>query len=205
MHKLLIATHNPGKLNEIKKFLDGPFFSSMVSLNDVGIDEDVEENGSSYAENSLIKARFFAKKSGLPALSDDGGLEIAALENAPGIHSKRWLGDDATEKDLINHMISVAKELPDDNRVAWFKTVITLVLPNGKSFQVSGEVKGIIAKQPLLKYLKGYPYRSFFYLPDLGKYYHENELSIPEMKLYNHRYKAIQELLPIMKKEINNA
>ena len=98
MKKLLIATTNKGKLKEISEFLtDLPF--KLLSLNDIGITEDVEETGKTYEENSRIKALFYAKKSGLPAISDDGGIEIKAIDNEPGIKSRRWLGYEATDED----------------------------------------------------------------------------------------------------------
>lgn len=199
MQKLLIATTNEGKLKEISSFLeDLPL--QIVSLNDIGIFDDVKEAGKTYKENSQMKALFYAKKSNLPSISDDGGLEISAFDGAPGIKSRRWLGRNSTEKDIINHMIKVGRDLPDNNRKAKFKTVISLALPNGKVWSVTGEIEGIIAKKPYLKLLKGYPYRSFFYLPKLKKYYHENELTNEEQKLYNHRYIAISRLKPIIAK-----
>src|SRR2546430_2498785 len=103
MKKLLVATTNPGKLVELSSFLvDLPI--TLVSLKDVGITDDVEETGKTYKENAELKATFYAKKSGLPAVADDGGLEIAALDGAPGIKSRRWIGKKATEEDLIQHM-----------------------------------------------------------------------------------------------------
>lgn len=199
MQKLLIATTNPGKLQEYKDFLsDLPL--QLVSLSEVGIIDNIEESGGTYKENAELKAMFYAKKSGLPALSDDGGLEIAALHGQPGIKSKRWLGEDATEEDLIAHMRKVAKELLDANRKAWFKVVITVALPNGKVWSMPGEVEGIIAREPHRNLLKGYPFRSFFYLPKAKKYYHESELTSDEMKLYNHRWKAVEKLKAIIKK-----
>lgn len=201
MNKLLIATSNPGKLAEIGSFLENlPI--DIVSLKDVGITDDVDEDEKTYAENSLKKAKFYMKKSGLPVISDDGGIEISALNGAPGLHSKRWIGNNATDEDLISHMKKVALELPEDNRNAWFRTVMTFMTPNGVVVQEKGEVKGEIARKPLLKLLKGYPYRSFFFLPEINKYYHENELSDKEVKKYNHRYKAIQKIIPIISSEM---
>ena len=205
MQKLLIATTNVGKLKEISNFLkELPL--TLLSLKDVGITEDVEEVGKTYKENSQAKAIFYAKKSGLPAVADDGGLEINALNGAPGIKSRRWLGKDSTEEDIIEFMIKFAKELPKNKRKAFFKTVITFALPSGKTWSVAGEIEGIIAEKPYLKKLKGYPYRSFFYLPQLKKYYHEKELTDEEQKMYNHRCIALQKLKPIIRKEliINN-
>src|SRR3989338_5585840 len=129
MQKLLIATTNKGKLKELSEFLsDLP--AQLLSLKDVGITDDVEEAGKTYEENSQLKALFYAKKSGLPAIADDGGLEIFALGGAPGVKSRRWLGYDATDEELINHMIKVSKNLPKDNRKASFRTVVALGLPN---------------------------------------------------------------------------
>lgn len=199
MNKLLIATKNPGKIGEFRKFLsDLPF--EIVSLSDLNITKDIEENGKTYKENSQKKALFFSKLSGLPTIADDGGIEIAALNNQPGVKTKRWLGHEATDEELIEHMIKLSKELPENNRTAYFRTVVSLALPSGKVWSTAGEVKGIIARKPHAKHLKGYPFRSFFYLPQIKKYYHENDLTIEEQKLYNHRYKAVQKLKPIIKK-----
>lgn len=201
MKKLLIATHNPAKLHELKSLLsDLPI--DLVSLTDVGINEEVEENGTTYKENSQTKALGYAKLSGLPALSDDGGLEIAALNNEPGVNSKVWLGKNTTEDQLISHMQKVANDLPDDNRIAYFRVVLSLALPSGKVWSVTGEIKGSIIKEPFIKAKKGYPYRSFFFLPEINKYYFESELIPEEQKKYNHRVRAVEKLRPILKKEL---
>lgn len=201
MSRILIATHNEGKLKEISGFLsDLPF--KIVSLSDLNIREDVEEHGKTYKENSQTKALFYSKKSHLPAIADDGGLEIDALGGKPGLRSRRWVGEDSTDEKIIEYMKKIAKDLPYNNRKAFFKTIVSLALPNGKVWNVTGEIEGIISKKPYVKLLKGYPYRSFFYLPKLKKYYHENELTSEEQKLYNHRYKAVQKLIPILKREL---
>ncbi len=199
--KLLIATHNKGKLKELSLFLsDLPF--EAVSLSDVGIIDDIKETGETYRENSQAKALFYAKKSNLPAIADDGGIEIDAFGGAPGIKSKRWLGEKATEEDIIKHMTKIAKELPQDNRRAFFRTVVSFAMPDGQVWSVNGEIEGIIAEKPYLKLLKGYPYRSFFYLPKIKKYYHEDQLTDREQKLYNHRYKALEQLKKIIAREL---
>lgn len=198
MKRILIATSNKGKLSDLSNFLtELPL--EIVSLLDLKIDQSFEENGKTYKQNSQAKALYFAKRSGLPSIADDGGIEIAALNNEPGVRSRRWLGYEATDEELIEHMKKVARKLPDNNRKAYFKTVVSFAIPSGKVWSVQGEVEGIIAKKPLLKVLKGYPYRSFFYLPKINKFYHESQLSKEEEKIYNHRYKAIQKLLPIIK------
>jgi len=203
MQKLLIATTNKGKLEEIKSFLkDLPV--EILSLADVGITDDVEETGKTYEENSQKKALFYAKKSGLPAVADDGGLEIAALGGAPGIKSRRWLGYKGTDEELIAHLNKIAKELPENNRKAFFKTVVSLALPNGKVWSVAGDTEGIIAKDPKIQHVKGFPFRHFFYFPQIRKYYQNEELSDKEQKVYNHRYKAIEKLIPVILNLVQN-
>lgn len=203
MDKLLIATKNEGKLQELKQFLsDLPI--DLVSLSDIGITEDFEETGKTYKENSQKKALFYARLSGIPAIADDGGIEIDALDGAPGVKSRRFFGKngkEATDEEIIREVQKLIKKIPERKRGAKFKTVVAFALPDGRSFSNTGEVRGIL-KKPYLKLLKGYPYRSFFYLPTIKKYYHEDELSEKEQKLYNHRYKAIRKLRPIIKREL---
>lgn len=203
MKKLLIATRNPGKFLEISKFLsDLPL--KIVSLKDLNITDDIEETGKTYEENSLKKAVYYAQKSGLPTIADDGGIEIDGLNGAPGVRSRRYFGKDgkeASDQEIIEAMKKLIKRLPQDKLGATFYVVITLALPNGKTFSVEDEVRGVL-KDPHLKLLHGYPYRSFFFLPELNKYYHESELSQAEQKLYNHRWKAINKLKPIIIREL---
>lgn len=199
MQKVLLATTNTGKIKELSAFLHD-FPIELVSLTDVDITTEVEETGTTYEENSKLKAITYAKLSNLPAISDDGGLEIAALNGEPGVQSRYWAGPEGRDEDIIEKMKKVAKELPDENRAATFRAVITLALPTGEYWQVTGKVEGKIVKEPLMSLLRGYPYRSFFYLPEIKKYYHESELTKEEEKEYNHRYKAIEKLRPVLKK-----
>lgn len=196
-NKLLIATRNPGKLLELKKFLSD-LSLDLVSLSELNIKEEVEENGKTYKENSQKKALFYSKLSGLPTIADDGGIEIEALGGKPGIQSHRWFGEGATDEKMVQAMIKIANKLPDNNRKAFFRTVISFAQPSGKVWSISGEVEGEISKKPYLNILKGYPYRSFFYLPRIKKYYHEDELTDSEQRMYNHRYKAIGKLKRII-------
>lgn len=201
MKKILIATHNPGKLQEIKEFLSGlPI--DLVSLSDLGITQDVVEDGVTYEENSQKKAIFYAKLTNLPAISDDGGLQIAALNDEPGVKSRRWLGYAATDDELIEHLRKVSLRLPDSNRNAKFVAVVSLAMPNGKVWSARGEISGQIAKDPLIRTTEGLPYRSFFYLPEIEKFYYETELSEDEEVKYNHRRHAINSLIPILRTEL---
>src|SRR5438105_912558 len=124
MKKLLVATTNKGKLQEIGEFLQD-LHVKLVSLKDVGITQDVEEDGKSYEENSQKKALFYAKLAKLPAVADDGGLEINALGGAPGLKSRRWLGYHGTDEELLAHMQKVADQLSEHNREATFVTVVS--------------------------------------------------------------------------------
>ncbi len=198
MKKILVGTNNKGKQSEFKKFLS-VLPLKIVFPKDLGINESPEENKNTYKENSEMKARFFAKKSGLPTIADDGGIEIDYLNGAPGIKSRRYFGKngkEASDEEIIDAMKKIAQEIPEEKRDARFVDVVSLALPDGKVWSVEAEVKGIISKKPLLKILKGYPYRSFFFLPQINKYYHEADLTEEEEKEYNHRYKAVQKLLP---------
>ena len=197
MKKLLLATTNKGKIKELSEFLRAlPL--KIVSLKDVEIDVDIEEDGNTYIENSQKKALLYAKLSGLAAISDDGGLEIEFLNGEPGVRSRRWLGYDATDEVLIEHLKKVVRSIPKDKRQATFTTVVSFALPNGGVWSEEGSISGILSQEPEPKLLEGYPYRSFFYLPQLKKFYHESELTQEEMKEYNHRYKAIAKLKPMI-------
>lgn len=201
MKRLLIATRNPAKFQEITTFLSG-LPVAFTSLKDLAIGEDIEETGETYKENSQRKALFFAEVSNLPTIADDGGLEIKALGGAPGVRSRRWLGHEASDEELIAHMLKLARELCADEKNATFRTVVSLALPDGKVWSAEGKVEGIIAEKPFVKTLKGYPFRSFFYLPQINKYYFETELTDDEMKEYNHRWKAVEKLKPIVRRVI---
>src|SRR3989338_7898262 len=136
-------------------------------------------------------------------ITDDVAIEIEALGGAPGVKSNRWLGPKGEDKELLENMIKVSKNLPNENRRACFRAVISFVLPKKVITTVEGRIDGIIAKKPLNTLLEGLPYRSFFFLPEVGKYYHTNELTEEEEKLYNHRYNAIQKLKPTIIETLN--
>jgi XTP/dITP diphosphohydrolase len=201
MKKLLVATGNKGKLKDLKKFLKD-LNIEILSLNDFNLAQDVKEDGKTYKENSEKKALYFAKLTNLPTIADDGGIEIDALEGKPGVNSKHWAKNDDA---IIKKLKRIAEKLSDKNRRAIFRVVITLALPNGKLFNSEDSVEGIITKKEHMKKVAGFPYRSFFYLSEINKYYHEEELTDDELRMYNHRYKAIQKIKNIIKKEIINA
>jgi XTP/dITP diphosphohydrolase len=193
MKKLLIATHNPAKFNDIARFLqDIPY--KLVSLDDVVITEDVEEDKPTFKENAIEKARYFAKKSGLSTLGDDSGMEIDYLNGKPGVMSKRWAGD-ISDESIIRHTLNELNGVPLEKRGAQFKVVIALSYPDGTVKTAEGITRGIIAEKEYSgKRTHKFPYNQLLFLPELNKYYHDDELTKEELLRYNHRKKALDKL-----------
>ena len=199
--RLLIATTNLAKLAEIKEFLSD-LQIDCVGLKDVGITQSVEETGNTFEENAILKAKKYAKLSGLPTLADDGGLEIDALGGEPGVHSHRWIHKDREDEDeeLIEYTIQRLRGLPHVKRGGQLRVVVALALPHGDVHTSEGIIRGIIAEKPSSYRRKGFPYRSLLYLPEIQKFYNHDELTSDENKAYNHRRKAIEKLKPIIQK-----
>ena len=133
MKKLLIATSNPGKLNEIKKYLaDLPL--TLVSLKDMGITNQAEETGKTFEENAVLKAKYYSDLSGLPTIGDDGGFEIDALNGEPGVKSHRWIHGDRDDEDeeLIAYTFKNMKGVPVGKRGAELRVVIAFAMPSGE-------------------------------------------------------------------------
>lgn len=200
MKKFLIATTNPGKLAEINTFLgDVPF--ELVSLKDVGITDAVEETGKTFEENAILKARYYAKESGLTTLADDGGFEIDALGGEPGIHSHRWVhkNRDSSDEELIAYTFERMKDVPLTKRQAQLRLVLVVVSPEGKVLAtVEDKVRGIVAPEPSKTRTEGFPYRSILYLPAIRKYYDQSVMTPEETDRYNHRKRALMYLKPFL-------
>ncbi|OGG24371.1 hypothetical protein A3A79_04270 [Candidatus Gottesmanbacteria bacterium RIFCSPLOWO2_01_FULL_43_11b] len=198
MNRLLIATTNPGKLAEIRRFLsDVPL--ELVSLNDVDIKERVEETGKTFEENAILKAKFYAQKSGLPTIGDDGGFEIDALGGEPGVKSHRWVHGDKenSDEELIEYTFKKMKGIK--NRKAQLRAVLALALPNGEIHTATAATRGIIPDKPSGVRVKGFPYRSILYIPQIQKYYNHDELTPQETEKYNHRKLCLDQLKPILR------
>lgn len=163
MTKLLIATNNPGKIKEYRKFFkDLPLI--LVSLRDLKIKKKVKEDGKTFKENAVKKAKFYSKLTGLPALADDSGLEIDYLGGEPGVKSRRWPGYEASDKEMINLALKKLEMAPQKKRGAQMRVVIALVLPQSKVYTFEGLIRGVILKKPLKKIIPGFPFRSLFYV-----------------------------------------
>ena len=189
--KILIGTTNKGKQQDYKKILSAKIKSpiSVIFPQDLDIEKSPVENGSTFVENSLIKAKYYFEKSGLPTIADDGGIEIPILNNEPGVLSRRWPGHEATADELIKFTIQNLKEYPNrEQRRALLTVWITYY--DGKDTIVENEsIDGYISNQININYIKGYPYRALFIVNGVDKYY--DELSDKEHAIYNHRRKAL--------------
>ena len=187
MRTLLLATSNLHKLEEFRAiFSDLPL--RLLSLRDLQLAIDVEEIGTTYAENAELKARAYAQVSNMSTLADDSGLEIDALGGAPGVQSARYLGSETSYEERFRVILELLKGLSLDQRSARFRCVIALVEPLGNIRIVEGVVEGVIADGP--RGTNGFGYDPIFSLPELGKTFAELE---PEYKnRISHRARAAQ-------------
>ena len=186
MDKIVFATTNAGKIKEIKE-IRADFDVEVASMKEMNITADIEENGATFEENSLIKARAVSKLTGLPALADDSGLEVDYLNGEPGIYSARYLGRDTDYDYKNNYIIKKLKDAKDEERSARFVCVISLVLPDGREFVKKGVMEGRIGYE--IKGENGFGYDPIFYLPGYGKT--SAEISAEEKNKISHRGKAL--------------
>jgi XTP/dITP diphosphohydrolase len=163
MPTLLIATTNQNKLREYAAIFAGlPF--ELRSLRDVGIDDDVEETGATFAENAQLKAEFYTARSGLAVLADDSGLEVVALGGEPGVFSQRYAGPDASDADRNAFLLKKLEGVPFHARLARFVCVIALARPGGPVETAEGVLPGVIELAP--RGAHGFGYDPLFYVLD---------------------------------------
>lgn len=200
VNKFLIATSNPGKVIEYKLLLSG-LPVELVSLKEAGITMAVEEDGKTFEENAVKKAAAYHSLSRLPTLADDGGLEIDYLNGEPGVLSRRWPGYEASDEELVKMALSKLEGVPQEKRTACLKVSIAVIFPGDETIYTSEGVKrGYIGTAPAGPLTDGYPFRSLFYLSELGKYY--SELTAEEGALLAHRKDAIDKLMPVLKSKL---
>jgi XTP/dITP diphosphohydrolase len=193
--KLLVATNNRGKLREYAELLKGlPF--ELTTLSEQGITEEVEETGSSLTQNAIHKATEYAKLGGLTTMADDSGLEVDALGGEPGPLSRRYAGDNASDKERNDYLLAKLKDIPRDKRAARFRCVIAIVTPEGAAATCEGTCEGIIALGSRGE--GGFGYDPIFYLPELDK--HMAELTLDEKNKISHRAKAAQKARRILER-----
>ena len=164
--KVVLASKNPHKLVEISQ-ITRKFHMELVLESDLGVDIDVEETGTTFEENSFLKANAVMKATGLPALADDSGIAVDALNGEPGIYSARY-GFDPTLDDWgrLQLLLKNTEAVPNGQRQAKFVCVITMVTPEGQSIQARGEIHGELLRAPAGE--NGFGYDPIFYYPPLG-------------------------------------
>ncbi len=185
--KIALATKNPGKIKEIHSILDGlPI--ELIGLCELSIEELPPEDGRTFEENALKKARFVSRTSGLTAIADDSGLEVDALGGRPGVYSARYGG--RTDEERYLKLLEELEGIPEQGRTARFHCVIALVSPGGVEKTFEGVLEGRITTAPRGNH--GFGYDPVFYLPDKGKTL--AEMRPEEKNLISHRAKALKKL-----------
>jgi XTP/dITP diphosphohydrolase len=193
--KLLLATNNAGKVKEYRSLLQGiPF--ELVTPKEMGNTMDVAETGATYRENARLKACSLAAQSGLLTLADDSGIEVDALNGEPGVVSARYAGENASNAERVDHLLSELKDVPKEKRTARFYCLIAIAQPNGTVQFCDGECKGTIAFKPSGE--RGFGYDPIFYLPEWGKTM--AELPVEVKNQISHRGTAAQKAKLLLQK-----
>ena len=196
--KIVVATHNKDKFKELYHGLKS-LKIKLLSLDDFPEIGEIIEDGKTLEENALIKARTVNQLTSLPAISDDTGLFVDALNGNPGIYSARYAGENSTYLDNVNKMLHEMKNIPEGKRQAKFSTVMAYV--DGKRELIAeGFVKGIISNK--IKGIGGFGYDSIFYIRNKGKTF--SEMSIEEKNLISHRSRAIDALKAKLASNLSN-
>ncbi len=196
MTKLLVATHNQGKVTEFAEILQD-LAIEWLSLDDVGVGQDVEETGRTFRENSVLKARAYAAETGLLTLADDSGLAVDALDGAPGVYTARYGGEGLTAVQRYQKLLNDIKNVPEPRRTARFRCVIVLAAPDGTILGESeGVCEGRIALEPVGD--NGFGYDPVFYLPQFNKTM--AQLPAAQKHQISHRGQAVQAIVPRLRK-----
>ena len=186
--KVVLASKNKHKLVEIKQITD-KFDMELILQSELGVDIDVEENGTTFEENSFIKAEAVMKATGLPALADDSGICVDALNGEPGIYSARYGFDESLDDwGRLELLLKNTEHVPDGQRQAKFVAVITMVTPEGQTIQARGEIHGELLRAPVGE--NGFGYDPIFYYPPYGK--STAEMSSEEKNQVSHRANALK-------------
>lgn len=185
--RIIFATGNAGKMKEIRMILVD-LGMPVVSMKEAGVSAEIEENGTSFEENAVIKARTIMELTGEITMADDSGLEIDALNKEPGIYSARYMGED-TSYDIKNqNLIDRLQGVPEEKRTARFVCAVACAFPDGRVFTVTRTMEGIIAGES--KGENGFGYDPIFYLPEKGCT--SAEISVEEKNELSHRGKALR-------------
>jgi len=189
MGDLLLASQNPGKLNEMRLLVEGlPF--RVVGLRDLGIHEVPDEDGGTFLENATIKALAYARLSGRLTVADDSGLSVDALDGAPGLYSSRFGGEGASDLDRDLLLLEKLRGVPREQRGAHFTSAVVAARPGAVLFQAQESVHGVIAEE--MRGANGFGYDPLFFYPPFGKTF--GEVRREEKDRVSHRGKAFSRL-----------
>lgn len=185
--RVIFATGNKNKLAEIREIFKDTELE-VVSMKEAGFDEDIEETGETFEENSYIKAKTIWDKFGGYVMADDSGFMVDYLNGAPGVYSARYLGEDASYEDKCNGILTELKGVTNEKRGARFATVITTILPDGSKVVTTGTIEGIVYDH--MQGENGFGYDPILYIPELKKTM--AELTMDEKNKISHRGKALR-------------
>ena len=195
--KVVLASKNPHKLEEIQAILS-KYDIELVLQSTLGVDIDVDETGTTFEENSLLKAEAVVRATGLPAIADDSGLTVDALDGAPGIYSARYGGAEyKTDHDRLMLLLQNLRGVRSEERTARFVCVITLLYPDGRQLVAHGTCEGYIAMEP--HGTAGFGYDPVFYVPGEGRTF--AEMGSERKNAISHRANALQRLCDLLDRQ----
>ena len=197
METIIFATKNKGKIKEINAIL-ADMDVNVISMEDAGITIDVVEDGTTFEENSMKKAVQIMEVSGEITLADDSGLEIDAMDKAPGVYSARFMGEDTPYPERFKAIFEKLEGVPEEKRTARFVSCIAAAFPDGRRLTSLDTVEGIIGYE--VKGENGFGYDPIFFVPEKGRYM--AELSAEEKNAISHRGKALGKMKELLKKEL---
>jgi XTP/dITP diphosphohydrolase len=187
MNKIILASNNAHKIKEIKEILSDYNFE-VISLLEAGINVEIVEDGETFEENAFKKAKEIMDLTGQACLADDSGLEVYALNGAPGVYSARFSGEHGNCRKNNDKLLELMKNVPDNKRGARFVSSIVLLFPDGREIKVEGYVEGIIGYEE--KGVEGFGYDPLFYIPELNKTF--AQLESKDKNAISHRGEALK-------------
>lgn len=193
MNKIVFATGNEGKMKEIRMVLENPDYE-ILSMKEAGVELDIEEDGVTFEENALIKAKAVWNQTHGIVLADDSGLEVDYMDKKPGVFSARFLGEDTSYDVKNQYIIDQLEQAGEEQRTARFVCVIACVMPDGATYTAKSTIEGVIAHQISGK--NGFGYDPIFYVPEYGCT--TAELSPEQKNEISHRGKALREMKKIL-------
>ena len=199
--KIVLASNNAHKLQELRAILT-TLGMEVVAQRDMGITVEPNENGTTFEENSYIKAKTIMDCCGLPTIADDSGLMVDALDGAPGVYSARFGGERCkSDRDRLEYLLELMKTVPEERRTARFVSVITLLTPEGKKIVARGECPGTILHEP--KGENGFGYDPVFYVAEAGCTF--AQLPAEQKNRISHRARALAAFAQQVRKEQEDA